>query len=543
MAPVICGLYVGGETLSLLALQPQKKGFVVCGGAADFHTAGENDDLSPAIKALCRPLKLTRQAEVTAVLPKKQAILRNVLLPSTDKDELAQMARFEAERHIPFHAERHSTGYHVLRSMGVEGSEVLLGAVDSPIVQRQLDGIADAGLTPAGATLSSVCLLNSFMYHRRDYLKGKSVAILSLGLDALDLVFVSDGRLLFARSVGLDLRGVLENWLGHTPDASGPRPEMSKLALAARMIDCTNLDGNYGAGGAPTAEAAGLIRTWIDRVIQEMRRTYDFARREMKCPPVEAVVLTGEGAVLRNLTQYLYVNMNVEVTAFNPIEGLARKQAAKFPFDGYEFAVPFGAAVAAELDGAYRMDLTPQEHYRKQAHKQMMKQLVGTSVLLVITLGLCVGAWLRHQAINQQLLETYAAINKRMDARVGTLRERSAKVAIINDFMKDPNSALNVADAVAETPALTNGRVALIALSYTKSGQDERGQVELEADAKTMNDYLGFIQELMRTRRFAEVQRPQDASPGMINQQAMYTFKLECPLVGSSSAEAGEKGN
>lgn len=544
MASVICGLYTGGETISLLALQPSKKGWTVHGGASEFHALGENDDPSPLIKAMARPLKLGK-AEATAVLPKKQGILRNVILPSTDAAELVQMARFEAERHIPFHAERHSTGYHVMRSLGLEGSEVLLGAVDSPIVQRQLDGLIAAGLTPKAATLSSVALMNTVLFSRREWLKGKTVAVLSLGLDSLDLVFVSDGRILFARSVSLDLRGVLEKWAGHasSPETMGPRPDMSRLALAARMIDCTDLEGNYGGGGggAESPEVAGLVRTWIDRVMQEMRRTYDFARREMKCPPVEAVALTGEGAILRNLAQYLYVNLNVEVQTVNPLDGLPRAKGVRFPFDGYEFAIAFGGAIAGQLEGAYRIDLTPHEHYRQLAKRRLIRQLITTGVMLTITLGLGIAALMRQQSIDRQTAEAYSKINEKLGPKVAMLRERETKLKIINMFINDDNSALNVLDAIARSRTIPQ-RVTLTMVGYTKSGQDEHGMVELEGDGKTLPDINGFVGDLRTTGRFTDVQQPQDPSPSQVNQQGMYSFRLECPLVGSGKGNTGEGG-
>lgn len=532
MAPMNCGLYVGGETLSLLALQPNKKGWMVQGGTSEFHTLGENDDLSPAIKALCKHIKVSK-ADVSAILPKQQAILRNVLLPSVDRDELTQMVRFEAERHIPFHAERHSTGFHVMRSMGVEGSEVLMSAVDSPIVQRLLDGAAAAGLTLKGGALSSVCLMNTLLYHRRDWIKGKTVAILSMGLDALDLVLVSDGRVIFARSVSMDLRSVLETWIGHTA-AEPPRPDMQRLAVGARMIDCTNLEGNYStSGGAPNKEVADIVRTWIDRLIQEMRRTYDFARREMKCPPVEAVALTGEGALLRNLAQYLYVNLNVEVQTLNPLEGLERPAGVKFPFDGFEFAIPFGGAISGQLDGAYRIDLTPTEHYRKLDRKRMAKHLIVTGVLAAVTLGLGVGEYLHHESVNQMYYTAYDQINKSMDAKVAQISEREKKLGIIKEFTDDPNSALKVLGTITDVDLIPN-KVTITMLNYTKGNhKDKEGLVSIEGDAKTLLDVNELEQRLKVSNCFDAIDRPQSApDPGMVNNQGMYMFKFDCALAG-----------
>src|SRR5262249_11096898 len=161
---------------------------------------------------------------------------------------------------------------HILRSMGVEGSEVLLGAVDGPIIEKALKSAALAGLSTEGLTLSSVGLVNSLLFSRREGVRGRTIAILSLGLHMLDIVLVQADRVLMAGSVQMDLRGVLEAWVGGRP-VDGPRPDVGRLALAARMIDCLNLNSGEAAPETPgQPSAARLVEGWMDRIVQELRR-------------------------------------------------------------------------------------------------------------------------------------------------------------------------------------------------------------------------------------------------------------------------------
>jgi type IV pilus assembly protein PilM len=386
----ICGLYINGDALSMLSLRQTKKGWSISAGGVEPYAACETDDLGPFIKTLGKSLKIGKN-HTALVLPKQQAILRNLQLPSTDREELAQMARFEAERHIPFHAERHSVGFHVMRSMGVEGSEVVLGAVDGPVVERALNGAVVAGLLPRGVELSSVALVNSLLFAQKEWVKSRTIALLAIGLDTLDLVLLTDGRLIFARSITLNLRGVLEACLGFhvtTQDGAVARPEMAKLAVAARMIDCLNLEGSTAHGGSGfSRESMALAQEWSERLVQELRRTYDFARREMKCPPIDAIALTGEGAILHNLGQLLQTNLNMEVQLVNPVGALPGAAELKFPFAGLEHVIAFGGVLAIEQNlgvGLYRLDLTPMEFYRQLLRKRTIRRLIGTALLLVL---------------------------------------------------------------------------------------------------------------------------------------------------------------
>ncbi len=490
MAILQCGLQITSETISALALKPVKGGWSVAGGAMT-QIATEGAELAPPIKALARSLK-AGGAPFAMALPKQQGIMRTVTLPSTDPAELAQMARFEIERYIPFHAERHCSGYHLMRKMGVEGSEVVLAAIDGPVVQRAVDAAMAADLSPDGVTLSSIALCNAMMFSRRDWLQGKTVAVLSIGLDTLDLVLMTDGRILFARSVAIDLRSVLEARLGWGGDNPKSRPDLAHLAHMARMTDCMKVHMQAGESDGNDALLAG----WLGRIVQEIRRTYDFARREMKCPPVEAVMITGEGAILNNLDEYFRANVDAEVVVVNPLAGLDGAAAHKFPFDGFEFTIAFGAAVAGALEGAYRIDLTPADHYRNEARKRTRRKLTFTGAVFAVALLLAGASWYRYETIHRQYLDAYNAINEKMRPLAGELQEKQKRLAIIERYMKDPNNAMTVLANIGNSQTMpARGYTASVrSVSYTMNET-----ISVNGHAKSPIDLNRFKDDLNKS--------------------------------------------
>jgi len=526
LAGLIGGLYVTGERINALKIRSGKKGWTLVGAASQpIESEDGEESLVPSIKPLAKGLKLAG-CPTTVCLPKQKGILRDVQLPSTDPSELVQMARFETERHIPFHADRHCTGYHVMRSMGVEGSEVLLGAVDGPVVQRVLDGVVGAGIVPRGMTLSSIGLMNCMVHGRSDWLQDKTIAIIALGLEMTDLALVHDGRLIFSRSVTMDLFSVLQSWLGHYDDQGQAAVyDPGRLATAARMIDCMDLESNYSQGGpAARQEEARLMRGWLERVIQELNRTYDFARREKKCPPINALLLTGEGACLRNLNQYLHVNTSVEVETLNPVEKLPGADKQKMPWGGLEFAIPFGAAIGGDLKGGYQLDLTPARHYRDLARRRMIRGLGVSGTLLLITLVLGGGAWFRLNDIRNQELQAYRRISTKMASLVADLNEMQAKQEIIDEFLEDPNSGLVVLRNIAAAPMIP-GRVNLTNIEFVKGDE-----VKIEGNAKAIPDINNFQQYLRGTGHFLIVDVPKQDPRSDVNRTTIYVFTIDCTL-------------
>ncbi|HPK01012.1 MAG TPA: pilus assembly protein PilM [Candidatus Sumerlaeota bacterium] len=528
----ICGIYLTNEQVNALCLRPTRKGLALTGADAAPLPEGDDDALGSALKPLVKSLGLAG-AEAHICLPKQQAILRDVTLPSTQPDELSQMVRYEAERHIPFHADRHCVGYHVMKSRGIEGSEVLIAAVDGPVVERALSGVAEAGLRVRGVTLSSVALMNSLLHVRREWMEGKTIALLCLGLDTVDLALVHQNNLIYARSVVMDLRSVLKSWLGLDPATPDREVEIEKLATACRMIDCLDLEAQYSESKSVAREDhVALVRGWLNRLVQELQRTYDFARREMKCPQITAVVLTGEGALLRNIERYLYVNLNVEIQTLNPVGELTRSLKKKMPFDGLEFVIPCGAALTDEMTGGYRIDLTPREFYRRMARRQTLRQLSLTGVLAAITLVLGVLSLFHLREIQARELKDYQDANRQLRPAVNELEEKRTKLGIIQGFLNPRNSALNVLLTINRTPGIAS-RVRLTRVVF------EKGEtVTIEGTAKTVPDITTFAGDLRQSGQFASVTIPRQEPRELRNLgETVWNFSIEAPLLSDAGGD------
>jgi type IV pilus assembly protein PilM len=526
VANSLVALHLSNRALHGLVVRPAKGGWTVLAGASVALSGDEQQDLAPSFRALARQLRLPSRQPVALCLARQQAIIRCVQLPATDPAELAQMARFEAERHIPFNAERHCVGFHVMRSKGVEGSEVLLGAMDGPIVDSALAAIQGGGLRPGGISISSTCLVNVLLSQQApDRFAERVQAIVGIGLDSMDLVFVQQGRVCYARSVAMDLRGALEAVARgpHAAEAAAPPSDPAKLAMAACLIDCQRLDQ------APGAEA---LTRWIDRVGQEIQRTYDFARREMKCPPIQAIALTGEGAFLRGLDRLLAEGGDIEVTTLNPVTSLPGADALKLPFHGLELAMAYGALVGVEREGAYRVDLTPHSHYRAEARRGLTRQAIVAGVLLAASAGLATGAWMRHQDLNARALAAYQEINEKMKPEVAALQQMTAKRKIIETFISDPNAAMTVFDSIVKAPVIgINACLERVAFSKGDS-------ITLAGKAKTIQDISDFVTYLNDTGHFQSVTRSNQI-PTVLEGRPVFSFSLECKL--STSADKDDK--
>jgi Tfp pilus assembly PilM family ATPase len=532
MAVFNCALSLQDYGLSALVLKIGKKGWSVENGTSITLAESGDERLKPSLKTACKILKLS-QGLTTVSLPRHRAIMRTVLLPSIEDAELKQMARFEAERHIPFNAERHCIGYHTMRTHGVEGSDVVLAAIDGPIVHDVVDAMLDTALTPHGITLSSISLLNSLRFSMDESVNTGTRAVMAIGIDCTDIILMTDGRMIYARSIPLDLRSLLESWSGYHDETGEKenRPDYQRLALAARMIDCLDLENQSGQAPPASRDLSDQTQELLKRLTRELGQTWDYARRRMNCPEVESIHVTGEGALLPNLAGYIQKETgHPRIDVFNPITGMPGTSRQKFPFEGLEFSIALGGIIGQDNEKAYHLDLTPLGYYQRIARGRMIRRFLVSSIFMIVTLCLGVVSYLHYKDINRMRLVAYQEVNKSMGGPVSSLDEKKRKIKIIRPFVSDHNSALKVLKGIVYSP-LIPARVTLSTIEFNRGKN-----VFIEGEAKTAPDILAFKSDLISSGHFADIQMKQESS--QLFNKPLYTFTFECPL---SLKNAGEE--
>lgn len=530
MANQTCGLYVGTGSLALLALRgTRRESAIAAAGTAQFDAP--LDSAGGAIRGLIRNLKLADD-QVAIALTKERAILRTAALPTRDPAELRQMARFEAERHLPFHAERHCVSHHVIGQDEVDGSRVLLAAIDGPIVEEALGAVVTAGQVPNGVTLSSIALQEAAGHSRGEALGERPYAVISVGLDLLDIVYAVQRRILYARTVPIHLRALLERWMGRTDQADAGPVDTARLATAARMIDLREAadTGAFRAQSVDDRKNREALVEWLDRLLRELRTTHDYAQREVQCPEPEHILLTGEGALLRNLAAVLDERLGLAVEPFNPAAQMPGAADQQMPFEGHEHTIGLGAALGRLAEPPSAIDLTPVAYYRNLARRRTIRRVATTGVLALATLVLGLITLGHHQQISARATAEYEAINDQMRPRYREIREMDTKLRIINGYLEDKNNALAVFDVLARATVVPR-EVGLVRIEYVKNDV-----FSIEGQAQTVKNINDLMAHLRQSGHFEEILQTRQ-EPGELYRQPLYNFRLECRM---KSTDAGD---
>jgi len=132
-----------------------------------------------------------------SILPRHDATLRILTLPSQDAAEIASMVALGAADLVPYPIEEMRVAHQCLASLPSGESRVLVVLVRHATVDAHIAAMAEAGLEPRQIYLSTACLVAA----AADLDATGDVALLHMEPRSLELVAVRGGELLFSRGV------------------------------------------------------------------------------------------------------------------------------------------------------------------------------------------------------------------------------------------------------------------------------------------------------------------------------------------------------
>jgi len=527
------------------------------------------------------------------VVPKHSATVRSVFLPSVEPNEIEGMARFEAEKIIPFNVERHVISHTVLTQESIGGSRVLLAAVDEPIISESLHVLTQAGVDPTASQVSSLALADAWRRDNPSPPEGVT-ALVNIGSVHTDITLLNKGVLLTARSA-LHGTSSLLTQLGETLNSPRPLTLLDLLRLDAREPGLytvppvppvsPSIAGGLPAGPAASAPAlppeggatsepvpdgvpslpidpptpgrdpapfeivpssddpdattgpvADIVRQWIGRLLTEIRRTFEFARREFDIGNMDFIRLSGEGALIQGLEQNLTVTLGAEVSVFSPLSevSVAPKQPEIDPAILPVFAIATGGALHGLWPGAYLINLLPSEIVERQESqaRRLALMLLGAMALIALTVTYLYFSGLYNW--RQERLSRYERYNARMETEVKELKEKKRKIAILEEYQRDRAYSLGILNAISAYPKIgpanKNGRLTITNFVYT-SGDE----VKIEGHSLDIPDIFDFVSYLEKIeidgkRAFRHVQVRSHSPKDLSGRPNVYAYQLICYL-------------
>ncbi len=356
-------LQFGRSFISLLKVKPDLPQLRVLASSVQRGEWGASDaTLGEALSTFADANELAGERLFT-VLPRHEATIRVLELPSQSDDEIEGMVRLSAEEIVPFPVEELVTGHCILERLAQGSSRVLAVVVHRDVIDAHLQVLKSAGLIPEQILLSTDCLMAAA---RESNAQG-SEAFVHLSPGGIEILMLDDGRFAYGRGIAT------EHLWDESEFGEGAGDE---LASEVRASLTTHRRDSGAAGGTETVFLSSSCVD-VQKIAEKLGDVLDLPCREAS-------------RVFEN------VGVGMEQVRFTP-------------------AVALGAALIAQQPGEHRVGLMPQTELRRRESASSRLQLIRIAAMLVVAAVSLAGVY--WQAVAQR-----SAYIEELDVRAEALR-------------------------------------------------------------------------------------------------------------------------
>ena len=250
-----------------------------------------------------------KSKQVAASISGNAVIVRRVDVPRMSSQELRDTLPYEADSHIPFAIDEVDLDFAILDDdEDNETMDVVLVAAKRDRIDEHVGVIEHAKREAKVMDIDAFAMQNAFEfnYPERQF---EDVVLLNLGASIINMAVLEGGRPVFWRDIAVGVRQYVSELGGQFMlDETDAEEVLRRIgdsgsSPAAPLDSSTLADwSEEGEEGASLGDAADdpRVRNCIaevsDRIINEIRKTFDFYQAQSAKEHFDAVFLAGGGA-------------------------------------------------------------------------------------------------------------------------------------------------------------------------------------------------------------------------------------------------------
>jgi Tfp pilus assembly PilM family ATPase len=433
------GVTIGSH--SVRAVEVRKKGpiwQVVRATAADLEGADEGARMLAANAALA---SAGMKGPALVGLSGKDLIVRYTRVPRVPDWRLDMLMRFEIREVAEQSGGDVAADWALLSLPAAAGEDdtVLVALARNAYLRPRLDAVRGSGAAPLGGCPRSIALYHAFLAGGK-VPPGEVTMLLHLGGENTDVALQRDGALLFARNL-----------------AGGGKPFTEALAQAFRVdaetaermkVQKGNVTPRQRARYADSSEekVANTLLTVAGGVVAAVHSSLMFCKAQTKLQDlrVDRVLVSGAGARLKGMCDYLGSGLGIPVEPFDALEGvdlspLPEDQAEGLREEGPAMAAAVGLALMAADRSAFRLEILPEADRKKRDFLQHTAWLIASGV---VAAGGLVFLYSRAGAQEALARENEKAMKAALDSQVGLGPAAERALGLVQEVVdSDPEFA------------------------------------------------------------------------------------------------------
>jgi type IV pilus assembly protein PilM len=316
----IAGAQVKGarqsNTLTNVAVRALPEGLMYEGEIVDVEAlAGE-------LKSFWKDSGFTGKKFSLGVANQK-VVVRTMEFPIIDEKELRAAIEFQAQESIPIPLADAVLDFEVLSTESSEdGSgrqKVLVVAAQRDMIVQFTEAAHKAGLSIDSIDLQAFALMRSMAPRvalvDEGGADGDATAIVNIGSGTTNLVVALNGAPQFTRVVNMGCDGMVQDLMQHRgidyAEADGMRLTVGVSGSGESLADLEP---------ATVQEIHDVLDASCEGFADEIRRSIDYYHSQEQDGHIAGLLLSGEGALTRNMCEYLGAALHLPVALGDPLQ-------------------------------------------------------------------------------------------------------------------------------------------------------------------------------------------------------------------------------
>lgn len=456
---------------------------------------------------------------IVVIVPKQFVTLRTTVLPTSDAEEISSMVFFEAEKMIPFNVERHTISFCLMETPNVQGTEVMIGAIDEPVITQWIQHVKPLHSELEAVEVSSLALHNAVQVSEASNGLPAVYAILQIGLSNMDVVIVRNNQVLMSRSIRFALKNLLDEVDASYTFENACHSDFQEL-----------IDSN--------ADFAKSVNQWFVKLLSNVQKTIEFASRETQLPIISTVFVCGEALSWPGFHAHLQNRVGFDCPVLNPVSKLEREPKAVVDAEMLScFSASYGAATRALLEeDPQTINLIPYAIIQQQKAAEFKMHVALSAAMGVIALLIGFLYFNGQQQFRNEESTRLSEYLVQMDDLVKQLDDREERISIIRNIRSEQAGALDILGEISSYGKLGSFTLDKKRLSLSRFEYKLGDQVRLEGYAMEVDDITDFVRFLSGLKKggkpiFSDV-RIQSQDPVTLprRENRLYRFLLVAEL-------------
>ena len=313
-----------GYSLTHVSVRALPEGLVFEGEVVDV------DALAVELKAFWKESGFTGKRFSLGVANQK-IVVRTMEFPIIDAKELRSAIEFQAQESIPIPLADAILDFQVLATVpsedGAGRQKVLIVAAQRDMIAQFMEAAKKAGLSIDGIDLQAFALMRSVAPPVAFVDVGApqsadAAALVNIGSGITNLVVAVNGLPQFTRVVNVGYDGLVQALVDNRGLTRG---EADALRI---MVGLSGDDPPVGDLEATTvAEVHEVLDVSCEAFADEIRRSIDYYHSQEHEGQIATLLLSGEGALTRNICAYLSQALHLDVQLGNPLQHILENKS------------------------------------------------------------------------------------------------------------------------------------------------------------------------------------------------------------------------